>query len=85
MSLAASVTEQRHLQIVIKSPAAILFIYKILLYNYDFHPIKNTHLRHVTVHYFSVLYNQKRIFSVLDVPINPYCFRIVHYIREVTR
>jgi hypothetical protein len=50
MSLAASVTEQRHLQIVIKSPAAILFIYKILLYNYDFHPIKNTHLRHVTVH-----------------------------------
>ena len=37
----------------------------LLLYSYNFHPIKNTHLRHVTVHYFSVLYNRK-----------PYFFRI---------
>jgi hypothetical protein len=46
----------------------------LLLYSYYFNPIKNTHLRHVTVHYFSVLYNRK-----------PYFFRIVHYVREVTR
>jgi hypothetical protein len=31
----------------------------LLLYSNNFHPIKNTHLRHVTVHYFSVLYNRK--------------------------
>ena len=39
--------------------------YCLLLYSYNFNPIKNTHLRHVTVHYFSVLYNRK-----------PYFFRI---------
>jgi hypothetical protein len=38
---------------------------RFLLYSYNFNPIKNTHLRHVTVHYFSVLYNRK-----------PYFFRI---------
>ena len=51
-----------------------IMYYFLLLYSYNFNPIKNTHLRHVTVHYFSVLYNRK-----------PYFFRIVHYVREVTR
>jgi hypothetical protein len=59
--------------------------YYYLLYSYNFNLIKNTHLRHVTVHYFSVLYNRKPYFSVLDIPINLYFFRIVHYVREVTR
>jgi hypothetical protein len=40
-------------------------VYSYLLYSYNFNPIKNTHLRHVTVHYFSILYNRK-----------PYFFRI---------
>jgi hypothetical protein len=52
---------------------------------YNFNPIKNTHLRHVTVHYFSVLYNRKPYFFRIGRPISPYFFRIVHYVREVTR
>jgi hypothetical protein len=39
-----------------------------LLYSYNFNPIKNTHLRHVTVHYFSVLYNRKPYFSRIGRP-----------------
>jgi hypothetical protein len=60
--------------------------YYWLLYSYNFNPIKNTHLRHVTVHYFYPFCTTgSRIFSVLDVPISPYFFRIVHYVREVIR
>jgi hypothetical protein len=41
----------------------VLFImHSSLLYIYNFHLIKNTHLRHVTVHYFSVLHNRKPYF-----------------------
>jgi hypothetical protein len=42
--------------------------YHILLYSYNFNPIKNTHLRHVTVHYFSVLYNRKPYFFRIGSP-----------------
>jgi hypothetical protein len=45
----------------------IIIGYYTLLYSYNFNLIKNTHLRHVTVHYFPVLYNRK-----------PYFFRIAH-------
>ena len=57
------------------------------LFNYNFNPIKNTHLRHATVHEFSRIVQPAGscIFSVLDVPISLYFSRIVHYVREVTR
>jgi hypothetical protein len=47
------------------------FKYRLLLYSYNFNPIKNTHLRHVTVHYFSRIVQHEAVF--------------VHYVREVTR
>jgi hypothetical protein len=58
--------------------------YPLLLYSYNFNPIKNTHLRYVTVHYFSRIVQPEAVFF-------PYWtskygfFRIVHYVREVTR
>jgi hypothetical protein len=33
-----------------------------LLYSYNFNPIKNTHLRHVTVHYFSRIVQPEAVF-----------------------
>ena len=33
-----------------------------LLYGYNFNPIKNTHLRHVTVHYFSRIVQPEAVF-----------------------
>jgi hypothetical protein len=42
--------------------------YNSLLYSYNFNPIKNTHLRHVTVHYSSVLYNRKLYFFCIGRP-----------------
>jgi hypothetical protein len=42
--------------------------YHYLLYSYNFHSIKNTHLRHMTVHYFSVLYNRKPHFFRIGRP-----------------
>ena len=59
----------------------------VLLYSYKFNPIKSTHLRHVTVHYFSALYNRKPYFFRIGRPDKSVFFRIVHvhYVREVTR
>ena len=53
----------------------VIIGYYTLLYSYNLNPIKNTHLRHVT---------GSRIFSVLDVQYVLF-FRVVHYVREVTR
>ena len=36
--------------------------YYLLLYSYNFNPIKNTHLRHVTVHYFSRILQPEAVF-----------------------
>ena len=33
-----------------------------LLYSYNFNPIKNTHLRHVTVHYFPRIVQPETVF-----------------------
>ena len=63
----------------------INIIYYHLLYSYYFNPIKNTHLRHVTVHYFPVLYNWKPYFFRFNWMSNTGFFRIVHYVSEVTR
>jgi hypothetical protein len=38
--------------------------YNMLLYGYNFNPIKNTQLRHMTVHYFSRIVQPE---AVLDV------------------
>ena len=56
----------------------------VLLYSYSFNPIKNTHLRHVTVHYFSRIVQPEAVFF-LYWTFNTGFFRIVHYVREVTR
>ena len=55
-----------------------------LLYSYNFNPIKNIHLRHVTVHYFSRIVQPEAIFSPYWTS-NTFFFRSVHYVREVTR
>ena len=55
-----------------------------LLYSYNFNPIKNTHLRHVTVHYFTRIVQPEAVFSPYWTS-NTFFFRIVHYAREVTR
>jgi hypothetical protein len=34
----------------------------LLVYNYNFNPIKNTHLRHVIVHYFSRIVQPEAVF-----------------------
>jgi hypothetical protein len=47
-------------------------------------PIKNTHLRHVTVHYFSRIVQPEAVFFPYWTSKTGF-FRIVHYIREVTR
>ena len=48
--------------------------YNMLLYGYNFNPIKNTQLRHMTVHYFSRIVQPE---AVLDVQ---YGFFFVLYI-----
>ena len=58
--------------------------YYTLLYSYNFNPIENTHLRHVTVHYFSRIVQPEAIFFPYWTS-NTFFFRIVHYVREVTR
>jgi hypothetical protein len=70
----------------IRSHVRILIIigYYTLLYSYNFNPIKNTHLRHVTYIIFPVLYNRKPYFFRIGHPLR-FFFRIVHYVREVTR
>ena len=55
-----------------------------LLYSYNFNPIKNTHLRHVTVHYFFRIVQPEAVFFPYWMS-NTFFFRIVHYVREVTR
>jgi hypothetical protein len=62
----------------------IIIGYYTLLYSYNFNPIKNTHLRHVTVHYFSRIQQPEAVFfSVFGIQDG--FFRIAHYVREVTR
>ena len=56
----------------------------LLLYSYNFNPIKNTHLRHVTVDYFSRIVQPEAVFFPYWTS-NTFFFRIVHYVREVTR
>ena len=56
----------------------------VLLYSYKFNPIKSTHLRHVTVHYFSRIAQPESVFFRIGHP-RRFFFRIVHYVREVTR
>ena len=58
-----------------------------LLYSYNFNPIKNTHLRHVTVHYFSCIVQPEAVFFPYWTSRRPirFFFCIVHYVREVTR
>jgi hypothetical protein len=56
----------------------------LLLYSYNFNPIKNTHLRHVTVHYFSCIVQPEAVFFPYWTSKTVFC-RIVHYVREVTR
>jgi hypothetical protein len=58
--------------------------YYTLLYSYNFNPIKNTHLRHVTVHYFSRIVQPEAVFFPYWTS-KTFFFRIVHYVREVTR
>jgi len=48
-----------------------------LSYSCNFNPIKNTHLRHVTVHYFSRIVQRKPYFFRIGRPIR---FFIVLYI-----
>jgi hypothetical protein len=40
----------------------IIIRYYTLLYSYNFNPINNTHLRHVTVHYVSRIVQPKAVF-----------------------
>jgi hypothetical protein len=70
----------------IRSHVIILIIigYYTLLYSYNFNPIKNTHLRHVTVNYFSRIVQPEADFFPYWTS-NMFFFRIVHYVREVTR
>ena len=56
----------------------------LLLYSYNFNPIKNTHLRHVIVHYLSRIVQPEAVFFPYWTS-NTFFFRIVHYVREVTR
>ena len=71
-------------QIRIHVRIIIIIGYYTLLYSYDFNPIKNTHLRHVTVYYVSRIVQPEAVFY-------PYCtsnaffFRIVHYVKEIAR
>ena len=48
----------------VRSHVRILIIigYYTLLYSYNFNPVKNTHLRHVTVHYFSRIVQPETVF-----------------------
>ena len=70
----------------IRSHVRILIIigYYTLLYSYNFIPIKNTHLRHVTVHYFSRIVQPEAVFFPYWTSKTVF-LRIVHYVREVTR
>ena len=71
----------------IRSHVRILIIiigYYTLLYSYNLNPIKNTHLRHVTVHYFSRIVQPEAVFFPYWMS-NKFFFRIVYYVREVTR
>jgi hypothetical protein len=56
---------------------------KQLINNYSkqlsFNQIKNTHLRHVTVHYFSRIVQPEAVFFPYWTS-NTFFFRIVHYI-----
>ena len=58
---------------------------RFLLYSYNFNPIKNTHLRHVTVHYFSRIVQPEAIFFPYWTSNTFFFLRIVHYVREVNR
>ena len=70
----------------IRSHVRILIIigYYTLLYSYNFNPIKNIHLRHVTAHYFSRIVQPEAVFFPYWTS-NTFFLRIVHYVREVTR
>jgi hypothetical protein len=68
---------RRHVRIL------IIIGYYTLLYSYNFNPIKNTHLRHVTVHYFPRIVQPEAVFFPYWTS-NAFFFRIVRYVREVT-
>jgi hypothetical protein len=70
---------RRHIRIL------IIIGYYTLLYSYNFNPIKNTHLRHVTVHYFSRVVQPEAVYFPHWTSNTLFFFRIVHYVREVTR
>ena len=65
-------------QIRIHVRIIIIIGYYTLLYSYNFNPIKNTHLRHVTVYYVSRIVQPEAVFY-------PVFFRIVHYVKEIAR
>ena len=52
---------------------------------YNCNPIKKAHLRHVTVHYFSRILQPEAVFFPYWIIQYGFFFRIVHYVREVTR
>ena len=52
-----------------------------LLYSYNFNPIKNTHLRHVTVHYFPLLYNRKPYFFRIGRPDKSVFFFVLYIMK----
>ena len=68
---------------------SVMVNYKSSLYNYNFNPIKNMHLRHVIVHYFSRIVQPEAYFFRIGRPDKSvffsYYFRIAHYVREVAR